>query len=201
MSNSGVIQFKGFDEYGVYLHWNGGRDSIEAFLKYCKLKGYMNNDIPRFIQIVSNYFGGNNSIYLENINKISSDHGIYIVDNWEIIGRKDFNYNEQKEYNLEEMLLDIDKAQPEKLQLGEKFLNSEIVLTSNLKIGDKVFKYNSITCIYEEFTVVGIGLDEFRNGTNVFNIPYVNKYYSECKNSYKDNINNYILDKEIRKIK
>lgn len=201
MSNSGVIQFKNNSgEYGVYLHWNGGRDSIEAFLKYCKLKGYMSNDISRFIQTVANYFGGNNSIYLENINKISSANGIYIVDNWEIIGRKNFNYSEQKEHNLEEMLLDIDKAQPEKLQLGEKFLNSEMVLTSSLKIGDKVFKYNSLACVYEEFTVIGMGLDEFRNGTNVFNIPYVNKY-SGCKNSYKDNINNYILDKEIRKIK
>ena len=25
---------------GVYLHWNGGRDSVEAFLKYCELKKY-----------------------------------------------------------------------------------------------------------------------------------------------------------------
>ena len=26
------------DATGVYLHWNGGRDSVEAFLAYCKLK-------------------------------------------------------------------------------------------------------------------------------------------------------------------
>ena len=25
---------------GVYLHWNGGRDSVTAFLRYCELKGY-----------------------------------------------------------------------------------------------------------------------------------------------------------------
>lgn len=199
MSNSGVIQFKDNNEYGVYLHWNGGRDSIEAFLKYCKLKGYTNNDMCRFIQTVSNYFGGGNSIYLEPINKISADHGIYIVDNWEIIGRKNFNYSEQSEHNLKEMLLEIDKAQPEKLQLGEKFLNSEMVLTSSLKIGDKVFKYNDLYCIYEEFTVIGMGIDEKQNGMNVLNIPYVNKY-NGCGDGYKDNINNYIEDKEIRKI-
>jgi hypothetical protein len=23
---------------GIYLHWNGGRDSVEAFLKYCELR-------------------------------------------------------------------------------------------------------------------------------------------------------------------
>ena len=201
MSNSGVIQFKNNSEYGVYLHWNGGRDSIEAFLKYCELKSYRNNDIPRFIQTVSNYFGGNNSIYLEPINKISGDHGIYIVDNWKIIDRKDFRYNEQKEYDLEEMLLEIDKAQPEKLQLGENFLNSEIVLTSSLKIGDNVFKYDDVYCIYKECTVIGMGLNQYQNGTNVFNIPYVDRYGEAEGNGYMNNINNYIKDKEIRKIK
>ena len=28
------------DGVGVYLHWNGGRDSVQAFLTYCKMKGY-----------------------------------------------------------------------------------------------------------------------------------------------------------------
>ena len=27
-------------ELGVYFHWNGGRDSVEPLLAYCKLKGY-----------------------------------------------------------------------------------------------------------------------------------------------------------------
>lgn len=27
-------------ELGVYLHWNGGRDSVEAFLEYCKRRGF-----------------------------------------------------------------------------------------------------------------------------------------------------------------
>lgn len=31
---------KYLDNIGVYLHWDGGRDSVEAFLKYCKLKKY-----------------------------------------------------------------------------------------------------------------------------------------------------------------
>lgn len=25
---------------GIYLHWNGGRDTIEPLLKYCELQGY-----------------------------------------------------------------------------------------------------------------------------------------------------------------
>ena len=27
-------------DIGVYVHLNGGRDSVEAFLKYCELKKY-----------------------------------------------------------------------------------------------------------------------------------------------------------------
>ena len=25
---------------GLYVHWNGGRDTIEPLLRYCELKGY-----------------------------------------------------------------------------------------------------------------------------------------------------------------
>ena len=28
------------ENIGIYLHWNGGRDSVEAFLKYCELRGF-----------------------------------------------------------------------------------------------------------------------------------------------------------------
>ena len=27
-------------QIGIYLHWNGGRDTVEPLLKYCELKGY-----------------------------------------------------------------------------------------------------------------------------------------------------------------
>ena len=43
MGNSALIMTKdGFEKGGIglYLHWNGGRDSVESFLNYCKLKGY-----------------------------------------------------------------------------------------------------------------------------------------------------------------
>ena len=45
MGNRAVIT-KDRDLYGigVYLHWNGGRDSVEAFLAYCDLKRYRGND-------------------------------------------------------------------------------------------------------------------------------------------------------------
>ena len=43
MANRAVVTTKeNMDNngFGVYLPWNGGRDSVRAFLKYCELKGY-----------------------------------------------------------------------------------------------------------------------------------------------------------------
>ena len=27
-------------ELALYLHWNGGRDTVEPLLRYCELQGY-----------------------------------------------------------------------------------------------------------------------------------------------------------------
>ncbi len=39
MGNRAVITTED-KQMGVYLHWNGGRDSVEAFLDYCDLQGF-----------------------------------------------------------------------------------------------------------------------------------------------------------------
>ena len=93
MSNSAIIRFK--DNYfcEVYLHWNGGIESVVGFLKYCELKGYRDGDFARFIQVVGNFFGGGNTIYLEKFNSnIDTDNGIYLVHNWKIVNKKVTQY-------------------------------------------------------------------------------------------------------------
>ena len=52
---------------GVYLHWNGGRDTVEPLLRYCELKGYRDPATDdygwaRMCQVVGNFFGGTNSL-------------------------------------------------------------------------------------------------------------------------------------------
>ena len=37
MGNRALIKGKG-SNLGVYVHWNGGYDSVLAFTHYCKLK-------------------------------------------------------------------------------------------------------------------------------------------------------------------
>jgi hypothetical protein len=90
MGNRAFITNKDM-EIGVYLHWNGGRDSVEAFLKYCELRGFRSGDygIARFCQVVGNFFGGGLSIGIEPFRywTMGDDNGLYVVDDWKIVGR------------------------------------------------------------------------------------------------------------------
>ena len=116
------------NDIGIYLHWNGGRDSVEAFLKYCELKRYRspsrdNYGLARLCQVIANYFGGTTSIGIDNCCHLDCnnwDNGVYIIDGWEIVDRQYYDGTEQHNYDLYEMLLRIDKAQPETEQLGEE---------------------------------------------------------------------------------
>ncbi len=188
----------------IYLHWNGGRDSIEAFLKYCELKGYrgLGQDtsygLARLTQVISNFFGGTTSIGICNCdgteNSSPGDNGIYIVEGWAIIDRVDCTY-EQREYELNEMLIVIDNAQPKNEQLGE-FLTAKEVHTSELKIDDVVY-IQDWSGKLETFKIVGFGgKDQMKNGRKVENVPYVNNY--DHDGDYSWNINNYIFNKTVR---
>ena len=122
-------------DIGVYLHWNGGRDSVEAFLKYCELKGYRRPDRDnygwaRLCQVIGNYFGGELSIGIDrcvNLDCDNWDNGVYVIEGWKIVDRKYHDgQDEQQSYDLLEMLIEIDAAQPRREQLGEDFIKQHI---------------------------------------------------------------------------
>jgi hypothetical protein len=129
MGNRAVITTKeNFENNGVgiYLHWNGGRDSIEAFLTYCKLKGYRSPDRDdygwaRLCQVIANFFGGDTSIGINTISNLdcnNGDNGTYFIENWEIVGRAYFNKEEQDGHELLDILKYIDKSMPLSEQIG-----------------------------------------------------------------------------------
>ena len=130
----------------IYLHWNGGRDSVEAFLEYGKLKGLHMDDygFARLTQIISNFFGGTLSIGVNVFNHTdydNMDNGTYIVDNdLNIIERRFAPMFEQNTYDKIDMLLEIDRKQPQNERFGKDFLTSELVKANELKIGDKLIK-------------------------------------------------------------
>ncbi len=114
---------------GLYLHWNGGRDSIEAFLEYCRLKGYRSPGRERWSyedleRVVRNFIGDRTTVkVIEYVSdreaaRLACDNGVYVVDGWSITDRVLPNFGgrgfrEQSEYGLDGMLAAIDKAQPE----------------------------------------------------------------------------------------
>lgn len=200
MGNSAIIRQAG-KLSGIYLHWNGGRDSVEAFLYYCKLKGYPPFDsdygTARFCQMVCNFFGGSSSVGIMNdvysAEAESVNNGIYDVKGFEIVGRipERTPAAEQRNHDRLEMLLEIDASQPVREQLGEKFLKAVSVKTSSLLVGDHVFVRDDLNCTYGEFEVVGIGEDRYVNGHKVLGIPFVNRYGDN--GDFSHNINNYLL--------
>jgi len=189
----------------VYLHWNGGLDSVEAFLAYCKLKGYRSpcNDsygFARLCQVIGNFFGGGFSIGIEKYRPSDleiGDNGVYVVKDWEIISREGQSVWSREGYNHTELLQEIDESQPVKEQLGKDFFSSSEVEVNALQIGDKVLYYDSLNGHYIKHEIVGIGEDKIVNGRNVRGIPYINKYGK----SPEDNANNYLRTKKIRMIK
>ena len=124
MGNRAVITTKenmGNNGIGVYLHWNGGRDSVRAFLKYCELKGYRapsedNYGWARLCQVIGNFFGGRDSLGIDVVNNLDCnnwDNGVYLIEGWEIVGRMYFDGEEQDYYELIKMLRSTNDKMPE----------------------------------------------------------------------------------------
>ena len=119
MGNRAVITTEE-EKIGVYLHWNGGRDSVEGFLAVCKELGHRPPESDcygwaRLCQVIANYIGGTNSIgisTLDNLDCDNGDNGMYIIKHWEIVGRKYFdNRDEQSERELQYMIEAIKEKQ------------------------------------------------------------------------------------------
>ena len=205
MGNRAVITTSkaGFDPAnseatGAYLHWNGGRDSVEAFLAYCKLKGFRspekdNYGWARLCQVIGNYFGGGLSIGIGpccTLDCNNYDNGTYIIEDWEIVGRVYFEGREQNEYNLNEMLMDIDVTQPVSQQLGEDFFKAKEISTKLLEVGDVVYMRDELYGEQSKHKVVG-----FKDG-----VPFVDKFGDGVKGSVW-NSQNYINTDTVRLVK
>ena len=104
MGNRAVIAFQSADldkvrpdTVGIYLHWNGGPDSVHAFVDAAKELGVRREDeygAARLCQIIGNWFGGTISLGIGPCGKLDTDNGdngTYVVDlknhGWEIARR------------------------------------------------------------------------------------------------------------------
>ena len=130
MGNRAVITTTKKD-LGVYLHWNGGRDSVEGFLTFCKIKGFRRPETDCYgwsylCTVIGNFFGDGYSLGIDKYEYLDTDNydnGTYIIEDWEIVDRKFFKGKEQQAYLLQDMLKDINSSQPEQLKITQEELD------------------------------------------------------------------------------
>lgn len=208
MGNRAVITTKEKD-LALYLHWNGGRDTVAPLLKYCELQGYRppSQDCygwARIAQVVGNFFGGTLSVGIDRYRKLGDpgDNGVYVIDGWEIVERLTTKYDsdwnavgmehidpsaEQDEYDFNEMLHSFDEAMPENLRLGS-FLDAQEIPVSGVRLGDMVWM-NEYESSPELFEVIGFG-DGGNGRSDLQGVPYVKRYDHDGDWSW--NTNNYL---------
>lgn len=186
---------------GIYLHWNGGRDSVEGFCKYCQIKGFRGGDygLARMTQVIANFFGGTLSIGVDVVSRMdcdNGDNGVYVLDDrFNIIDRLFFEGKEQNGYGMAEMLESINEAQPVKDQLPKGYFNFIEVNTCDLKIGDQIYFEDALYEKIKVCRVMGVGdYGAIVNGQNVAGIPFVN-HYGETVEEMRRNPNNYLRGK------
>lgn len=183
-------------EIGLYLHWNGGRDTVEPLLRYCELKGYRPPSADgygwaRLAQVVGNFFGGTCSVgieaYTTDEEMNPGDNGIYVIEGWRIVGRVHpyESFEEQSEYCFDEMLRAFDESMPEEERLGG-LLDSQVVTASELAAGNRVW-VQEIDGHYALYPVVGF----MEDGT-----PLVGRYDHDGDWSW--NPNNRVTEATVR---
>ena len=128
MGNRALISFKEENQDkklapSIYLHWQGGRDSVEAFLEASQILGIRGNDgtycIGRMTQVIGNALGGTLSLGVGCYGNFGTewlDHGVYWIKDWKIIDRElpsfydEEEFIEQREYDHDEFVKEILQA-------------------------------------------------------------------------------------------
>ncbi len=194
---------------GLYLHWNGGRDTVAPLLKYCELKGYRPPSADeygwaRLCQVVGNFFGGALSVGIgayatdedgrpSDERMDPSDNGIYVIDGWEIVERVGYDYAEQDEHDFDQMLRAFDAHMPEHDRLGE-YLDSVEIPTSELRVGDEVW-FKEVNDSFASMPVAGFA--ECGVGRHSGKrMPYMKRY--DHDGDWTWNPNNFVLTETCR---
>ena len=139
------------NQIGVYLHWNGGRDSVSAFLMYCKLNGYRSPSTDCYgwaclCNVISNFFGDGMSLGIDIASRLDCnnyDNGVYIIDRWEIVGRLYNHGTEQANYNVDSFVLELNERMPEQSRIDtcvlKELLKAEEVPYQELTLGNVIW--------------------------------------------------------------
>ena len=105
MGNRAVITFAPYKptNTAIYLHWNGGRASVQGFLNACKELGYRSPasdpeyGMARLTAAACAFFPGGLSVGIGQAEYLdSSDNGIYVIGkDWDIAERRQHDGEEE----------------------------------------------------------------------------------------------------------
>lgn len=82
---------------GIYVHWNGGPESVQAFLDTCEQRGYRDpaSDegyaMARLCAVICEFFDGGLSVGIGTLDHMDCDNwdnGVYVIGaGWKVVGR------------------------------------------------------------------------------------------------------------------
>ena len=98
---------------GIYLHWNGGEESVQAFLDVAKARGFRDPSsdesygLARLCGLIHEFFGVDQDTSLgigtlEQLDCDNYDNGVYVIGkDWQVVdrwgkGSRTFNIDEAR---------------------------------------------------------------------------------------------------------
>lgn len=101
MGNRAVVALESMPQVGIYLHWNGGPESISAFLTECIVRQYRTPasdptyalaGLVKVIQDMTEYNGLSVGIGpLDQLDCDNFDNGLYWIGDDFCVTRREFN--------------------------------------------------------------------------------------------------------------
>lgn len=120
------------DSLGIYLHWNGGKNSVKSFLTYCKIHDFRSpsDDCYGWTMlacVIGNFFGDGLSCGVDVCSRLDCnnyDNGVYVIDGWDIVDHK-YSPPCKDGYDIIDFLYEIDSKMPKHMQLGKDVITKK----------------------------------------------------------------------------
>jgi|GEM_PF-5470627 len=114
MGNRALVTFRNA-RASVYLHWNGGPESICNFVEAMKRQGAFGSDVPpsafpaRLCQVVGNFLRGSLSLGVQYGVSDPGDNGIYELDIYgDLAAHYAFRYGDDARYEILDRNYEVD---------------------------------------------------------------------------------------------
>lgn len=121
MGNRAVITTLG-NPNGVYLHWNGGRDSVAPLAFYAYNFIADKPTLEAFAYVAERCGLHPEKGNLGELDCDNGDNGLYLIQGGEIVGRAFMRWEEQSAHDFDDFVLQIDCSMPKERQKGADFL-------------------------------------------------------------------------------